>query len=75
MGYELDAIASATIGGVSTAGGQGTVPGILLGVFVFELLKVCLTYLGVTPDMTNVIQGIVIIVAVALDIRKTLVKK
>ncbi|HEM6111139.1 TPA: beta-methylgalactoside transporter [Streptococcus suis] len=75
MGYELDAIASATIGGVSTAGGQGTVPGILLGVFVFELLKVCLTYLGVTPDMTNVIQGIVIVVAVALDIRKTLVKR
>ncbi|MGT2742381.1 ABC transporter permease subunit [Streptococcus plurextorum] len=75
MGYELDAIASATIGGVSTAGGQGTVPGILLGVFVFELLKVCLTYLGVTPDMTNVIQGIVIIVAVALDIRKTMVRR
>lgn len=75
MGYELDAIASATIGGVSTAGGQGTVPGILLGVFVFELLKVCLTYLGVTPDMTNVIQGLVIIVAVALDIRKTTVRK
>lgn len=75
FGYELDAIASATIGGVSTAGGQGTVPGILLGVFVFELLKVCLTYLGVTPDMTNVIQGIVIIVAVALDIRKTMVRR
>lgn len=75
FGYELDAIASATIGGVSTAGGQGTVPGILLGVFVFELLKVCLTYLGVSPDMTNVIQGLVIIVAVALDIRKTMVRR
>lgn len=75
FGYELEAIAAATIGGVSTAGGQGTVPGILLGVFVFELLKVCLTYLGVSPDMTNVIQGIVIVVAVALDIRKTLVRK
>lgn len=74
-GYELEAIASATIGGVSTAGGQGTVPGILLGVFVFELLKVCLSYLGVSPDMTNVIQGIVIVVAVALDIRKTTNKK
>ncbi|CAM2877249.1 galactose/methyl galactoside ABC transporter permease MglC [Erysipelothrix tonsillarum] len=75
QGYELEAIASATIGGVSTAGGQGTVPGILLGVFVFELLKVCLSYLGVSPDMTNVIQGIVIIIAVALDIRKTTRKK
>lgn len=73
--YELEAIASATIGGVSTAGGQGSVPGILLGVFIFELLKICLSYLGISPDMTNVIQGIVIIVAVALDIRKTLVKK
>lgn len=73
--YELEAIASATIGGVSTTGGQGTVPGILLGVFVFELLKVCLAYLGVKPDMTNVIQGIVIVIAVALDIRKSMRKK
>lgn len=75
QGYELEAIAAATIGGVSTSGGQGSVPGILLGVFVFELLKVCLSYLGVSPDMTNVIQGIVIIVAVALDIRKTMRSK
>lgn len=75
QGYELDAIASATIGGVSTTGGQGTVQGILLGVFIFELLKVCLSFLGVSPDMTNVIQGIVIIAAVALDIRKSLNKR
>lgn len=75
QGYELEAIASATIGGVSTAGGQGTVPGILLGVFVFELLKNSLSFLGVSPDMTNVIQGIVIVIAVALDVRRTLVKK
>ena len=75
MGYELEAIASATIGGVSTAGGEGTVPGVLLGVFIFELLKVSLTYLGVKPDVTNVIQGVIIIVAVALDIKKTMVRK
>lgn len=75
QGYELEAIAAATIGGVSTAGGQGTVPGILLGVFIFELLKNCLSFFGVSPDMTNVIQGIVIVIAVALDVRRTLVKK
>lgn len=75
QGYELEAIASATIGGVSTSGGQGTIPGILLGVFVFELLKISLSFLGVSPDMTNVIQGIVIVIAVALDVRRTLVKK
>src|SRR5699024_2841602 len=37
-GYELEAIAAATIGGVSTSGGVGRVPGILVGVLVFELL-------------------------------------
>ncbi len=75
MGYELEAIASATIGGVSTAGGQGTVPGVFLGVFVFELLKTSLAYQGVSPEYTNVIQGAIIIVAVALDIRKTMRRK
>lgn len=75
QGYELEAIASATIGGVSTSGGQGTISGILLGVFVFELLKIALSFLGVSPDMTNVIQGIVIVIAVALDVRKTLVRR
>lgn len=74
-GYELEAIASATIGGVSTSGGVGTVPGILVGVLVFELLKTSLQFLGISPEMTNVFQGIVIVVAVALDIRKTMRKK
>ncbi len=74
-GYELEAIASATIGGVSTAGGEGTVLGVLRGVFVFELLKTSLNFLSVSPDMTNVIQGLVIIVAVALDIRKTMERR
>ena len=75
FGYELEAIASATIGGVSTAGGEGTIPGVLLGVMVFELLKTSLNFLGVSPEMVNVIQGLVIIVAVALDIRKTMEKR
>lgn len=74
-GYELEAIASATIGGVSTAGGEGKISGIVKGVFVFEILKTSLTFLAVSPDMTNVIQGLVIIVAVALDIRKTMEKR
>lgn len=74
-GYELEAIAAATIGGVSTSGGVGTVPGILTGVLVFELLKTSLQFLGVTPEMTNIFQGMVIVIAVALDIRKTTRKK
>lgn len=74
-GYELEAIAAATIGGVSTAGGIGTVPGILLGVVIFEMLKVCLQFLGISPEMTYVFQGAVIVIAVALDIQKTMRKK
>ena len=49
QGYELEAIAGCTIGGVSTTGGIGTVSGILIGVLVFELLKVVLQFLGVNP--------------------------
>ena len=75
QGYELEAIASATIGGVSTTGGIGKVRGVLLGVVIFELLKTALQFLGVDPNMTYVVQGIVIVVSVGLDIRKTLVKK
>lgn len=74
-GYELEAIAAATIGGVSTTGGVGTVPGILIGVLVFELLKTCLQFLGISPELTLVFQGAVIVIAVALDIRKTLRRK
>ena len=75
MGYELEAIAGCTIGGVSTTGGIGTVSGILIGVLVFELLKIILQFLGVNPYYNYVVQGIVIVVAVALDIRKYIKKK
>ncbi len=75
FGYELEAIAACTIGGVSTNGGVGKVSGILVGVLVFELLKICLQFLRVDPAYTFIAQGLVIIVAVALDLRKYLTKK
>ena len=75
MGYELEAIAGCTIGGVSTTGGIGTVGGILVGVLVFELLKIVLQFLGVNPYYNYIVQGLVIVVAVALDIRKYVAKK
>ena len=75
FGYELEAIAACTIGGVSTNGGVGRVSGVLVGVLVFETLKICLQFLGVDPAYTFIVQGLVIIVAVALDLRKYLAKK
>lgn len=74
-GYELEAIAGCTIGGVSTTGGIGTVGGILVGVLVFELLKIVLQFLGVNPYYNYIVQGLVIVIAVALDIRKYVKKK
>ena len=74
-GYELEAIAACTIGGVSANGGVGKVSGVLVGVLVFEILKICLQFLRLDPAYTFVAQGLVIIVAVALDLRKYLAKK
>ena len=73
--YELEAIAGCTIGGVSTTGGIGTVGGILIGVLVFELLKIILQFLGVDPNFNYIVQGLVVITAVAMDIRKYVAKK
>ena len=61
--YELEAIAGCTIGGVSTTGGIGTVPGILVGVLVFELLKIILQFLSVNPYYNYIVQGLVIAVS------------
>ena len=75
QGYELEAIAGCTIGGVSTTGGIGNVSGVLVGVLVFELLKIVLQFLGVNPYYNYIVQGLVIVIAVALDIRKYIAKK
>ena len=75
VSYELEAIAGCTIGGVSTTGGIGTVGGIVVGVLVFELLKVVLQFLNVNPNYNYIVQGLVVIVAVAMDIRKYVAKK
>ena len=73
--YELDAIAAAVIGGVSTAGGVGTVSGVLTGVLIFQVLDNGLVVLGVSPYWQQIVKGIIIIAAVAIDIRKYVTKK
>ena len=75
MGYELEAIAGCTIGGVSVNGGVGRISGILIGVLVFEVLKIAMQFMGLKSDYTYIVQGLVIIIAVALDLRKYLAKK
>ncbi|MBD2870868.1 galactose/methyl galactoside ABC transporter permease MglC [Paenibacillus arenilitoris] len=73
--YELDAIAACVVGGVSTAGGVGTVPGVAAGVLIFGVINYGLTYIGVSPYWQLIIKGLIIVAAVAFDIRKYMAKK
>lgn len=74
-GYEMEAIAACTIGGVSVTGGRGKVYSAIIGVTVFELLKVALQYLGMDANAQWIAIGIVIFIAISLDIRKYIAKK
>jgi methyl-galactoside transport system permease protein len=73
--YELDAIAACVVGGVSTSGGIGTVPGIITGVLIFQVINYGLSFLGVSPYLQYIVKGLIIVSAVAVDIRKYLKKR
>ncbi|WP_097028345.1 galactose/methyl galactoside ABC transporter permease MglC [Clostridium peptidivorans] len=73
--YELDAIAACVVGGVSTSGGIGKVQGILAGVLIFGVINYGLTFIGVNPYWQLIVKGLIIVTAVAFDIRKYLAKK
>lgn len=73
--YELDAIAACVVGGVSFAGGVGTVIGVVTGVLIFTVINYGLTYIGVNPYWQYIIKGSIIILAVAIDSLKYAKKK
>ncbi|HIW33260.1 MAG TPA: galactose/methyl galactoside ABC transporter permease MglC [Candidatus Paenibacillus intestinavium] len=73
--YELDAIAACVVGGVSTTGGVGRVKGIIAGVLIFTVINYGLTFIGINPNWQLIIKGLIIVVAVAFDIRKYVAKK
>ncbi|MDO5725559.1 MAG: galactose/methyl galactoside ABC transporter permease MglC [Tissierellia bacterium] len=73
--YELDAISACVVGGVSFSGGVGTVPGVLIGTLILQFIGYGLQYIGVNPYVQGIVKGIIIIVAVAIDVRKYLAKK
>lgn len=73
--YELDAIAACVVGGVSFSGGVGTIPGVLIGAVILQFINYGLLYIGVNPYLQIIIKGLIIIVAVSIDVRKYIVKK
>lgn len=65
--FELDAIASAVIGGTSLMGGVGTISGTIIGAFIIGVLRNGLNMLGVQSFVQKIIVGLVIIIAVTID--------
>lgn len=75
LNYEFDAISACVVGGVSNTGGIGTIPGMVVGVFVFGIINYGLTFIGVNPYWQQIIKGIIIIAAVGFDMRKNRKRK
>ncbi len=75
LSYEMEAIAACALGGVSVTGGRGKVSSAFIGVAVLELLKVALQFLGMNANAQFIAIGIVIFIAISLDIRKYVAKK
>jgi inositol transport system permease protein len=69
-GYELTAIAATTIGGTSQTGGIGTVWGAVVGTLVLSVLRNGLTMVGVDGYWQQIVEGMIIIGAVIIDMRK-----
>jgi inositol transport system permease protein len=69
-GYELTAIAATTIGGTSQSGGIGTIGGALIGALVLSVMRNGMTLLGFSPYSQKILEGVIIVGAVVLDMRK-----
>ena len=68
-GYELEAIAATVIGGTALAGGVGSILGAFLGSFMLAIIKIGLVLMGTNPYLQDGILGLVILIAVVVNLR------
>ncbi|MDO7975779.1 monosaccharide ABC transporter membrane protein (CUT2 family) [Oceanotoga teriensis] len=69
-GLELDAIGAVVIGGASLSGGKGTIFGTFIGVLIMSVLNNGMNLLNVNPFYQQVFKGLIILVAVLIDVLK-----
>jgi rhamnose transport system permease protein len=69
-GFELDSVAACVIGGISIAGGVGSVAGTVLGALLLGVIKNALPVIGISPFTQMAISGAVIILAVVFNARR-----
>ena len=75
-GYEIEAIAMCVLGGISTAGGKGSFPGVLIAIFTVGLLQFGLSLLNVNPQTVRIIIGVLLITVVTLqNVRRVIARK
>jgi inositol transport system permease protein len=68
-GYEFDAITAVIIGGTSLYGGVGNIPGTIAGAFIIGILNNILNLMKVSAYWQMMVKGVVLILAVLLDIK------
>jgi ribose transport system permease protein len=68
MGFELQVVAATAIGGISLVGGAGTMIGTLIGILIMAVLNNGLVLLGINTFIQSAVQGLVMILAVLVDI-------
>ncbi|GGE35876.1 ABC transporter permease [Pullulanibacillus camelliae] len=73
--FELDAIAACFVGGTAVTGGIGTVPGVVIGALVMGVINQGLSIMGVDSALIQTIKGLVLLLAVAVDIIPKLRKR
>lgn len=67
-GFEMKAITGCVIGGVSLDGGIGSVYGVICGILVIGVLNNGMDLMNVSGYMQQIAQGLIIIVAVVIDV-------
>ena len=77
LGWELEVITAVILGGVSIAGGSGTIPGVVLAVFILGLTTFGLSLVNVPGIVISVLLGFLLIISIAMPIvvRRLLKKK
>ena len=74
-GYEMNAIAAVVVGGNSASGGSGSILRTVIGAIVIGVMGNALNILGFSTNYQLIVKGILIVLAVALDIISKKIKK